>query len=153
MPKFFIYLWAAIGTGFLLAGFILLFNQILRGRRQTDAEILSVDVESYQTRDEGQTFTAYRSRYEVRYQAEGRTFSVPLRGNLASATADEARSKSRNNPVGSRRPIYYLPDQPENFVLDPLGRRTGFSLLFLTIGLSAVGSALLSWYQAQPLDW
>jgi hypothetical protein len=153
VPKCFLYLCAAIGLVFSLAGSILLYSQVLRGRKQTEAEILSVEVESYQEHDEGQTFTAYRARYQVRYQAEGRLFQLPLRGNLVSHSADEAKLKVRTNTVGARRTIYYLPERPENFVLDPLERRAGLSLLFLSIGLTIVAASLLLWYQARPLDW
>jgi Protein of unknown function (DUF3592) len=153
VPKFFFYLLGLIGIVFLLAGSVLFFTQVLRGRKQTEAEILRVAVEAFQNHDEGQTFTSYRAKYEVRYQAGGRTYQIPLRGNLVSASAEEASRKSANNPVGSLRPIYYLPDRPEDVSLDPLGRRIGFSLLFASIGLSVLACAVLLWLQARPLDW
>ena len=153
MPKFFLYLCGLIGIAFFFAGSLLFFNQVLRGRKQTDAEILDVAVEAFENHDEGQTFTSYRAKYQVRYEAEGRSYQLPLRGNLVSASAEEARLKSQNNPPGSRRPLFYLPNQPENVVLDPLGRRIGFSLLFLSIGLTVIGCAVLMWFQARPLDW
>jgi len=153
VPKFFIYLCGLIGIAFLLAGSLLFFNQVLRGRKQTEAEILGVAVEAFENHDEGRTFTSYRAKYEVRYEAEGRSYRVPLRGNLVSASAEEARLRSSSNPPGSRRPLFYLPDRPENIVLDPLGRRIGFSLLFLSIGLTVVACAVLLWLQSRPLDW
>jgi hypothetical protein len=153
VPKFFIYLCCLIGLAFLLAGSLLLFNQALRGRKQTEAEILTVEVEGFRNHDEGQTFTSYRAKYEVRYQAGRTTYQIPLRGNLVSASAEEARLKSAKNPVGSLRPLYYLPDRPEDVVLDPLGRRIGFSLLFLSVGLTVVACSVLMWLQARPLDW
>jgi hypothetical protein len=153
MPKFFIYLTCLIGLGFLLAGCVLFFNQVLRGRRQAEAEILAGEVEAFQNNDEGQRFTSYRAMYEVRYQAGGETYQIPLRGNFISATAEEAKIRLANNPVGSLRPIYYLPDRPENVVIDSLSRRIGFSLLFLSIGLAVLACSVLMWLLARPLDW
>jgi len=153
VPKFLLYLCGVIGIGFLVAGSILFFTQVLRGRKQTEAEILAVEVEAFQSHDEGQTFTSYRTRYEVRYEAGGKTYQIPLHGNLVSATVEEATLKSADNRVGSRRPVYYLPDRPEDVALDPLGRRIGFSLLFLSIGLTVLACSGLMWLQARPLDW
>jgi hypothetical protein len=153
VPKFFISLCGLIGIAFLLAGSLLFFNQVLRGRKRTEAEILGVAVEAFENHDEGRTFTSYRAKYDVRYEAEGRSYQLPLRGNLVSASAEEARLKSSSNPPGSRRPLFYLPDRPENVVLDPLGRRIGFSLLFLSIGLTVLASSVLMWLLARPLDW
>ena len=153
MTKFVIFFLAFFGAVFSVAGSYLFYSQVLRGRKQTEAEILSVDVESFKTQDEGEVYTAYRAKYEIRFSAGGRLFQLPLSGNLASATADEARAKARSNPVGSHRPVYYLPARPEDIVLDSLGRRFGFCLLLLSIGLSVLAGSVLLWYIAQPLEW
>jgi hypothetical protein len=149
VPRFLLYLCGLIGIVFLLAGGYLFFKQVLGARKQAEAEILTVELEAFQNHDEGQTVTSYRTKYEVRYQAGG----IPLRGNLVSASAEEARLKSVNNPVGSLRPLFYLPGRPENVILDPLGRRVGFSLLFISIGLTVLAGTVLMWLQARPLDW
>jgi hypothetical protein len=153
VPKFAIYLSAAIGLFFSAAGVLLTCSQVLRGRKPTEAEILSATVESYQASGDGQTYTAYRTKYEVRYLAEGRFFERPLRGNQVSRMAEEARHKSRHNTAGARRTVYYLPGRPEDFLPDPLGFRAGLSLLTLSIGLAILAGTVLMWYQAKPLDW
>lgn len=153
MPKFLVYLCGLIGMAFLVAGGLLFFNQVLRGRKQADAEILAVEVEGFEDHQDGQAFTRYRAKYEVRYEAGGRTYQIPLQGNFVSASDGEARLRSANNPVGSLRPIYYLPDRPEDVALDPLGRRIGFSLLVLSVGLTVLGCSVMMWLQAQPLNW
>ena len=153
MPKFVIFFLAFFGAVFSLAGSVLFYSQVMRGRKQVEAEILSVDVESFKTQDEGEVYTAYRAKYEVRFSAAGRVYQLPLSGNLASATPDEAKAKAHRNSVGSHRPIYYLPARPEDIVLDPLARRFGFCLLLLSIGLCVLASAVLLWHVAQPLDW
>jgi uncharacterized protein DUF3592 len=153
VPKFLLYLCGLIGIVFLLAGGLLFFNQVWRGRKQADAEILAVEVEAFENHDDGRTFTSYRAKYEVRYEAGGRTYQILLRGNLVSASAEAAKLKSLNNPVSSLRPLFYLPERPEDVVLDPLGRRIGFSLLFVSIGLTVLACTALMWLQARPLDW
>lgn len=153
MPKFVIYSLAIFGAVFSIVASYLLYSQVLRGRKQSEAEILSVDVESFKTQNDDQVYTAYRAKYQVRFSADGRSFQLPVSGNLASLTADEARAKAGHNPVGSRRPVYYLPGRPEDILLDPPARRFGFCLLLLSIGLSILAGSVLLWRQAQPLEW
>jgi hypothetical protein len=151
--KVIITLTGLIGAVLFLGGCWLFYNQVLQGRKQADAEILGAELESYQQTDEGTTTTMYRSKYEVSYSAEGRLFRRPLKGNFGSSRSESIAARLRKNPVGSRRPVYYLPGQPENIVIDPLARRFGFALLFLSIGATVVAVAGLLYYTAQPLEW
>jgi hypothetical protein len=154
VSEFITYLCTLIGGGFTFAGCLLFSTQVLGGREQAEAEILAVEIESLQTSDDdGRPQTTYRAKYEVRYQADGRAFQLTVHGNVASHSPDEARRKSLVNPPGSRRPVYYLPTKPDDFVLDPLGRRLGASLLTLSIGLSVLACSALLWCHLQPLDW
>jgi hypothetical protein len=154
MPKWIIYLCALFGLVFFLAGCALFFTQVLRGRKQTQAEVLDAEVEAFQYTDEGQTSTRYRAKYDVRFEtAEGRPIRTPILGSLAAGDPETVKKKLRENPAGSHRPIYYLPARPENIVTDPLARRVGVSLLFLTIGATILAVSGLLLYQTQPLEW
>jgi hypothetical protein len=151
--RFFFYLAGLIGAGFLIAGALMFYGQVARGRKEAEAEILSGEVERFEQTDEGQTVTLYRSKYEIRFRAEGREITVPLRSHTGTAKPEPAQARLRENPPGSRRPIYYLPERPEDFVFDPLGRRIGISLLCLSIGLTGIAVTALLLYQSQPAEW
>ena len=153
MPRFIPYVVALFGLLFALAGCALFYGQVLRGRKQAEAEILSGEVEAFQQTDEGTTVTLYRSKYEVRYNAEGQEFQAPVRAMLGTSKPEPAQARLRGNPVGSRRPIYYLPGSPEDFVIEPLERRIGVSLLFLSIGVTIMAVAGLMLDEAQRLEW
>lgn len=143
--KFFIYCVALFGLIFGLVGCLFLWTQVLRGRKQAQAEIIVVEIESFENNGGDVTSTAYRAKYRVRYETEGRYYELPATGSHSSATHDAALAKSRLSPVGSLRPIYYLPGRPENFSLDPLGRRFGISMIFVAVGLTVLGASILLW--------
>ena len=153
MPKFIPYAVALLGLVFALAGCALFYGQVVRGRKQAEAEILSGEVESFEQTDEGTIVKLYRSKYEVRFDAEGREIRSPVRSTLGTSEPEPAQARLRGNPVGSRRPIYYLPARPEDFVIEPLERRIGFSLLFFSIGVTVMAVAGLLLYETQPLEW
>lgn len=142
-----------IGALFFLLGSWFFYYQVLQGRKQTEAEILSAELGTFQDTDEGKTTTKYRSKYEVTYNVEGRLFRRPLQGNLGTRNKQDVQTRLSKNPVGSRRPIYYLRTRPEDFTLEPLGRRIGVSLVFLTIGVTILGVGASLWMSAQPLEW
>jgi hypothetical protein len=153
VPKLVPYLVGLCGAVFFIAGSLFLYFQVLRGRKQAQAEILGVDVESYETSDENGSVKQYRLRYQVQYTVDGRLFRVPLSGNRGSNTPEEARLRQPGNPVGQRRPVYYRPDKPEDVVIEPLGRRLGVSMLFISVGATILACSALMLYQTPPLDW
>lgn len=154
MSRIFVNFLALVGLCFCIAAIFMFNSQVLAERRTADAEILSVDVESYNHQDDdGRTVPAYRPKYEIRYQAEGSTFQLPVKSPHAFSNPGKAEARARHNPPGSHRPVYYLPKDPESFVLDPAQRRIGFALLVFSIGLTLVGGAALLRYLMQPLYW
>jgi hypothetical protein len=153
LTKLLSYATVLIGLVFFVAGSWLFYLQVLQGRKQADAEILSAEMESFEQTDEGTATKMYRSKYEVSYSAEGRLIRQPLRGNLSSWKPQDILERLKKNPVGSRRPLYYVPARPEDVMFDPLSRRIGFSLLFLSIGATIIGFGALLLYHGQPLDW
>jgi hypothetical protein len=153
MPKLLSYVTVLFGLVFFIAGSWLLYVQVLQGRKETEAEILSGEVERFEQTEEGTTTTLYRSKYEVSFTAEGRFFRRPLQGNFSSNNAGDIQKRLSRNPPGSRRPIYYLRARPESFVLEGLSRRIGTSFLFMAIGVTVMAVGALLLYQAQPLEW
>jgi hypothetical protein len=153
MGRFLIYLSALMGAGFLVAGGLMFYSQVLRGRKEAEAEILSAEVERFEQTDDGRTVTLYRSKYQIRFDADGRVFTLPLRSLTGTSKPEPAQARLQANPVGSRRSIYYLPERPEDFVFEPLARRIGFALLCFTVGLAGIAVTALLRYQSQPLEW
>ena len=151
MPKFVPYVLGLFGVLFFAAALVLFYGQVLRGRKEAEAEILSGAVESFQQSDENSTGTFYRPRYQVRYMAGGRLFTISVASPTGTAR-DAAEARLHNN-IGSRLPLYYLPSQPENVTLDPLHRRAGAVLLFLTVALTILGVAAILWYSSRPVEW
>lgn len=99
------------------------------------------------------TVTLFRSKYEVRYEVDGRIFTNVVRSATGTSSRESVEAKLRGNPVGSRRPLYYLPNQPDNVALDPVSRRAGFSLIFVTIGLTILAGSALAWPCGERYQW
>ena len=153
MPKLAILATALFGAVFFVVGILLFYSQVFRGRKQAEAEILSAELESFQQTDEGNTVTLFRSKYEVRYEVDGRVFTTAVRSATGTSSRASVEAKLRDNPVGSRRPLYYLPNKPDNVALDPVSRRAGFSLIFVTIGLTVLAGSALFWPIGEGNVW
>jgi hypothetical protein len=153
MYKFAIIVVAVIGAFFLVVGMLLFYLKVYRGRKATEALILSSEVESFEHTDEGVTTTLFRSKYEVRYQVDGRLFTTVVRSSTGVSNRASVEAKLRNNPVGSQRPLYYLPNRPEDVELEPVLRRAGFSLIFVTVGLTILAGSALAWPFWEHYAW
>jgi hypothetical protein len=117
-----------IGRVRLANGSLSFFSEMLCERKQTEAEILAVEVEAFQNQDEGQTFTTYRANYRVRWQAGGRAFQIPLLGDLVSASA------------GTAGVAYINPNDPSQVRLD---LRKNVNAVALPLWLLVAGASLL----------
>lgn len=153
MLKFGIYTSGLVGLLFVGVGLWMFYSQVLRGRKQADAEILTAAVESFEQTNDSVTTTMYRTKYEIRYLAEGRYFTIPVRSTYANSRRAVAEKRLLDNPAGSRQPIYYLPDRPESVSLEPLPRRAGFAFLFLSVGVIILGFTAILWFSSLPYEW
>lgn len=154
MAKFAIYVAGAVGLFFFLIGCCLLIAEVRRSRKPVQAEILQSAVEQYQGTDgDGVECTFFRSRYEVRYIVDGRLITALVRSPVGTTQVAGVQRKLASNPAGTRRMLYYSPANPEDLSVDPLVRRSGFALIFCSVGLYVVGAATLLWLAARPVEW
>jgi len=151
-----------IGIGILTGVYLFPFStyQEIRSHQQTDAEILSTDIEQAEEVEEGETEIEYYPRVEYRYTVDGETYTDTRifhetqvgneEGELRGKEYDErsdAEDIVQKYQEGSTGRVYYDPSDPStSYLKDASGNlllTTGIGGLFGVLALAGGIGGLL----------